>query len=343
MKSNTLVLFWVWMALGSAVICAGDVDSLLAEKMLANPDGQFHVIAFFQDRLTPEQAILQNGIRGEECEIARQVVAAYKTKTEGCESWLQGFSESRQLRLERICRQDHLQAVSFTATAEAIWEIAQQGRVEKISLFTPENTRPEAFFDKQSYYMLQEPIITYVDDATDNTVNIGAQREEIEIDPEKIINILKKIFDFIKENQPVVNTSVDQASAVPQGTSHWQQLAEWRERHTGQYVIEYKNLYGITVVKIVLRIHFYHSGNYNGIGRYITCATASIDELNVLWGYTLNADVKIPDSGVVNIGTATAPVAAMRMFVHWAVHTIVQHQEGTMTFTLDGNGNVSSY
>jgi len=133
------------------------------------------------------------------------------------------------------------------------------------------------------------------------------------------------------------------ACAIPKGIQNWQEMASWREKHTGQYSIKYVNGFGITVVEIIVRAHFYYNGNYNGIGKYITCATSTIDTLNVLWGYTLNASANIPDSGIVNLGTTQNPIAGMKLFIHWVVDTILQHQEGRLTFSLDGEGNASAY
>jgi len=326
--------------LGYGVGYAESIDPVLSEQMAQNPNQKFHVLAFFKDKLSPEKVVNELGIRGNEIRDIQQVVQIFKNKTQEQMFWI----SKQRAGIEGLCAHELLQAVSFYALPAAIMEVAKQQEIEKITLFTQENTKPDPYFLKRQYYEIKEVKITPIGEATENKVEYQPMpSREGEIDIDQIINILKKLYDFIKENQPVVNTSVDQASAVPSGINGWQQLAGWQEKHTGQYKIEYVNLFGITVIKIVLKIHFYYNGNYNGVGKYITCATSSIDELNVLWGYTLNATVKIPDSGIVNIGTAQNPIAAMKMFVHWAVHTIVQHQEGSVTYSIDGNGNVSAY
>jgi len=333
-----LALFF--FALGS--VYAGTIDPALADQMAQNPTAKLHVIAFFKDKLSPEKVIQEMGIRGDEVSVVQQVAEIYKSKAQA-QSFL--FSQFAQQRgeIEGVCIHPLLNAISFKATPPIICEVAKLAIIDRIALYTPENTKPDTFFLKEPYFELKLAKITCVGEATEKSVEFTQAPATREIDPSVIINILKELWDFIKENQPVVNTAADVASAVPQGITHWQQLAGWREKHTGQYVIEYVNGFGITVVKIVVRVHFYYNGNYNGVGKYITCATTSIDELNVLWGYTLDATEKVPESGIVNIGTAQNPIAGMKMFVHWAVHTIIQHQEGTMTFSLDGQGNISSY
>ncbi len=340
MKQSILVLFLFCVSLLS---WAGMVDISLGQEMHQNPDGKFHVIAFFQKQITPEETIESWGIRGDEISSRIQVANAYKITAEESYFWFKQFC-SQYPDVQGLVLHELLQAASFTATPKTIFAIAKHPEIGRVSLYKAENTKPNEFFLQPEYFQVQSlEVVRYGDDTETAPQTEVIPVESREITPEQIINILKKIYDFVKENKPVVNTSIDQAAAVPQGINSWQQMAGWREKHTGQYTILYKNLYGMEVVKIVVRVHFYHSGNYNNVGKYITCATVSIDEMNVMWGYTLNATVKIPDSGIVNIGTNQNPVAGMKMFVNWVVTTILQHQEGTLTFSLDGNGNISGY
>jgi len=336
---KTLFLLFI---LGFSVAVYAGVDQDLAKQMAKNPDGKFHVLAFFEKQ-TPEQLIQEWNIRGDEFNTTMQVVELYKSRSQESFFWLNQLA-SQRMEIQSLQLHELLQAASFIASPAVIQEISQRPEICKVALYTEENAKPDEFFLKPEYYQVRSMNIIRLGDETENALDMAADSSrEGEIDIDQIINILKKLYEFVKENKPVVNTSIDQSAAVPSGINSWQQLAGWREKHSGQYVISYENLYGIEVVRIVVRAHFYHSGNYQGVGKYITCATASIDELNVLWGYTLNATMKIPDSGIVNIGTSQNPVAGMKMFVHWVVTTILQHQEGSLTFSLDGNGNLSAY
>lgn len=334
-----LFLFVAMFAFSGVAAVAGTIDADLAQKIAENPLAKYHVTAYLKDKLDPEKVVQDMRIGGDEIAATQQVVEIFKNKAQSQTMWLK---ESRS-QIEKVWVHELAHAVSFVAPGFLIQELAKLDEIERIALYTEEGVKPHAYFLKRPYFEFKACKLSKIGAATDEPVEFAQVREGEGVDIDQIINILKKIWDFVKENKPVVNTAVDVASAVPQGITNWQQLAGWQQKHTGQYIVEYVNGFGVTVVKIVLRIHFYHHGNYNGVGRYITCATATIDEMNVLWGYTLNATMKIPDSSIVNIGTSSNPVAAMQMFVHWTVDTIIQHQEGSVTYAIDGNGNVQEY
>lgn len=338
---NLFVFFALLIAL-TITIQAGVLDENLVRAMEQNPNGKFAVIAFFSQHLTPPQVMEQLNLRGDE-EMARsEVVRTYQTTHETAFFWLKKFLDQQE-GVENLTLHVLAQAATFTAPAKVIHAVADQPEIAKVALFKTELVKPDDYFVTNEYFQIRNVEIICNGQMAEAPVASTTMDASREITPDQIINILKQLYEFVKENKPVVNTSIDQASAVPSGTTSWQQLAGWREAHSGQYSIIYKNLYGIEVCKIVTRAHFYHSGNYQGVGRYITCATISIDEMNVMWGYTLNASVSIPNSGIVNVGTHDNPVAGMKMFVHWVLTTILQHQEGTMTYSLDGNGNLSVF
>jgi hypothetical protein len=334
-----ILLLAVSFGIASVAAFAGTLDAVLAEKIAENPQAKYHVIAFLQDKLDPEKVVQDMRIGGDEIAVTQQVVDIFKDKIHSQIAWL----KDSRAGVEDFRVHELVHAVSYVAPGTLILGLAQLDEFERTIPYSEEALKPPAFFLKRPYFEFKSYKLTKVGEGREEKVEFAQTREGEGVDIDQIINILKKIWDFVKENKPVVNTAVDVASAVPQGITSWQQLAGWQQKHTGQYIVEYVNGFGITVVKIVLRIHFYYRGNYNGVGRYITCATASIDEMNVLWGYTLNASMTIPDSGIVNIGTSSAPVAAMQMFVHWTVDTIIQHQEGSVTYAIDGNGNVQEY
>lgn len=337
---KSLILLFCFLC--TLPLFAGTVDPILESAMLQKPDAVFHVLAFFTQKLSPQQVIDDLSIRGDKNSMVQQVVDVYKNKSQEQGAGIFEFCKERaQESLQKLTLHELIQAVSFQATPEIIHYIAQRPEIEKVCLYSYDMTKPDEFFLTPQYYQIQRSILVREGDEIDTEITTVPNREETSVDWEKVVNILKKVYEFVKENKPVVNTSVDQACAIPQGITNWQQMAEWRNKQSSQYVIKYVNGFGVTVVEIVTKAYFYYNGSYQGKGRYITCATASIDKLNVLWGYTLNASVKIPDSGIVNMGTTENPIAGMRMVIHWIVDTLIQHQEGTLTFSLDGTGNVS--
>lgn len=337
MKHFTILAIFMTLILGSTF--AGTIDAELAKQMKENPLGSFHVIAFLKGKEAPQEVIKNFQIRGDKFQVAQQVAQLYKNETERHFHW---FYKMFANKVKKIRKHPLIQAVSFETKARIIFAISRLKYIKKITLYKKELTKPNDLFLTPEYYKLRKEV-SFSGTTTDKALSYKKLENRADINYEKIINILKDVYAFIEKNQPVVNTSIDQACAIPEGITNWQQMAGWREKHTNQYIITYKNLYGMTVVKIVVRVHFFYNGNYEDKGHYITCATTSLDDMYVMWGYTLNATVKVPDSGIVNMGTTENPIAGMKMFVKWHVKNIINQSQGNITFSLDGKGNVSSY
>ena len=90
---------------------------------------------------------------------------------------------------------------------------------------------------------------------------------------DQIVNLAEKIWNIIDKNRPVVNITTNYANAVPYGTSHWTQLQSWSKPSTKKYAFSMKNGYGTEVVKVTYQVHWTHSGNFQGKGKFLTGVT----------------------------------------------------------------------
>ncbi len=157
---------------------------------------------------------------------------------------------------------------------------------------------------------------------------------------DNIVNLAEKIWGIIERNQPVVNIATNYANAVPYGTNHWTQLQGWSKPSTRKYAFSMKNLYGIEVVKVVYQVHWTHSGNFQGKGKFLTGVT--VEPLNVVtsWGYKVNLISEVPDSTVANVGTQEDPVASMQVQLKWTVHTDVKDITSKAIYYVQGDGYI---
>lgn len=155
---------------------------------------------------------------------------------------------------------------------------------------------------------------------------------------DKVVNLMDKIFTLIAKNQPVVNISVNYANAVPFGTSHWTQLQGWSKPATRKYSFLIKNLYGMEVVKITYQVHWVHSGNFKGKGKFLTGVTVEPLSVNTAWGYNVDLTAEVPDTTVANVGTAENPVASMQLQLKWKIHTIVKDLQEKAIYYVQGDG-----
>ena len=153
---------------------------------------------------------------------------------------------------------------------------------------------------------------------------------------DRIVNLAKKIFDIIKENQPVIDVTTTYANAVPEGITHWSQLSGWSEPAATRYRLSAKNLYGVEVIDCQFTVIRQHSGSYRGKGRFLNAVTVEPGHLSAAWGYRLGLKFEAPS--VANVGTNEDPVASMIAQVTWSIATVLKHDQGTNVWHLRGDG-----
>lgn len=162
--------------------------------------------------------------------------------------------------------------------------------------------------------------------------------EEINVMIDKIVNLGKKVWDLVKMGTPVVNLKMDKANALPMGVKCWSDLAGWEIPKSKSYRVQYENGFGMTVVDFAFRVVFTAGGNYNEKGKYVANATFQPAEINVQWGFNLDATAEVPQ--VFNRGTKENPIAGMQMTLKWDVSTAVTHMEQTETFYVGGDNKL---
>ena len=159
---------------------------------------------------------------------------------------------------------------------------------------------------------------------------------------DQIVNLVDKVFTLIAKNQPVVDINVNYANAVPYGISHWTQLQGWKTPAVKRYQLTYKNPYGAKVVDITYQLHYTYGGNYNGVGQFLTGVTVEPIKVSTAWGYNVDMTAEVPDSTIVNVGTAENPVAGMQVQLKYKIHTIVSDVHEKVIFYVQGNGLVKN-
>ena len=162
---------------------------------------------------------------------------------------------------------------------------------------------------------------------------IANNKDEVESDSvegeeainiELILNTAQKVWKFIQDNKAVFNANTLYGTALPKGVSGAFDLYGWKAPVTVPRTLTWKNLYGITVVKLQYTVSFIPGGkakNAQGkVGTYLDRITVIPTDVYVAWGYTAESTVSI--SSVTNAGSAQSPVAAAVVDLQFTVKAL---------------------
>jgi len=157
---------------------------------------------------------------------------------------------------------------------------------------------------------------------------------------DKIINIGKKVFDIIKEGEPVVNITVDYATAYPEGEHHWSHLQNWSAPAQSVRRLEVLNGLGRTTIDVTYMILYTYGGDYYGRGKFLTAVSIQPLSVRVDWGWKLDLACNVPDMTVNNIGTSENPIAALQLNMEWRARSL-NELSGRNIFYITGDGNLT--
>lgn len=152
----------------------------------------------------------------------------------------------------------------------------------------------------------------------------------------QIIAIGEKIWKVVEANKPVVTVKTPTVSALPRGVRCWSDLDSWKAAKVKSFEVAYKNGFGMEVVKFRFRLQYTYGGGHNGTGKYLANVTVLPAELNVMWGYTFNANVEV--NPAVNVGSSTNPVAGLDINLKWNVETVLMNTQSSFHFFVQGDG-----
>ena len=169
--------------------------------------------------------------------------------------------------------------------------------------------------------------------------------DDVIMKTEKMIALGEKLYAIVKKGEPVVSLDSTPVSVLPVdekgGFFQAFDLESWKAPKTQKYRVVFKNLYGISTVSFEFMLIFSYGGSLNGKGSYITAAQIKPTYLNVLWGYTFDANFHV--QSITNQGSKDSPVAAAVLMMDFRVKTVLQETISNKTFHVNGLGQVTSF
>lgn len=169
--------------------------------------------------------------------------------------------------------------------------------------------------------------------------NISYDRFITEEDPfiliSKIVNLGKDLWQIIERNKPVVNVSIDFASAVPATVSNIIELQNFSDLQFQSFRIWGTNLLGQTVFDVVYTLVHQYGGSYKGIGKFLANVTVLPSKIDVKFGYTVS--VKVVNVSSINIGTKENPIGSVIMHLKFSVSSVIKYYESNKIFQFRGD------
>lgn len=158
-----------------------------------------------------------------------------------------------------------------------------------------------------------------------------------EVLPDVVVNIGRKVWELVKDNEEKTYIDTPSAQAMPLGIFCWDQLENWLPVKSRHYEFVMKNFVGLVVAEFDLRVVYVFGGSLKGKGKYLANLAVLPGKPDVMWGFTLNSNAFVNSVG--NIGTTHQPLAQVEVKIHWIVDNIVNHAQQLIGLRVDGNGN----
>jgi hypothetical protein len=155
---------------------------------------------------------------------------------------------------------------------------------------------------------------------------------------DQMINLGQKIWKIIEDNKPVVDVKKQYATALPKGSTGWQDIGGWHPPVGTIYQLTAKNAYGMKMINVRYQVLRTYGGSYQGKGRYLTAVTVEPLLVEVGWAYHFTMEASVPDTSIVNVGTSADPVAGMMATLNWHISTAVKDSQGQGLYFLQGDG-----
>jgi hypothetical protein len=160
------------------------------------------------------------------------------------------------------------------------------------------------------------------------------------IDLNQIVNIAEDAWKFIDANKPIVDVNTNFANAVPQGITDWTQMEGWQDPMSQCFQVEYTNGFGMNVVGFTYCVVYTPGGDYNGKGLYLNRIQIIPSDIQVSWGYKLDAMTSVPS--IANSGSTDNPVASAEVHMKFSVTTAIKKDSQEHAYYVKGDGSFMS-
>lgn len=171
------------------------------------------------------------------------------------------------------------------------------------------------------------------------SVNSRANVGEVIMIAKELVALGEGIYTLVQKGKPHNTTSYAPVSVIPKLNGSLVDIFEtenWTVPRKNTFEINYKNLYGMSVVVFRYSVIFSYNGTYKGKGAYITSAIIVPESIKTSFGFDFSATMKL--GGIMNHGTKQSPVAGAVLAMEYTVETFLQASLQTDSYHITGRG-----
>jgi hypothetical protein len=154
-----------------------------------------------------------------------------------------------------------------------------------------------------------------------------------------IVALGESVYQLVLKGKPSAKTTYAPISVIPRegnGPVDIFELEGFSMPVKKTYQIKYNNLYGVTIAHFMFSVMYSYGGSFNGTGSYLTSVQIVPEYVKVLWGWDLDATMKL--GGIQNMGTRANPNAGATLMIEYTVSSILESIQRTSSFFVTGKG-----
>lgn len=174
------------------------------------------------------------------------------------------------------------------------------------------------------------------------TGKVGSAVNSIIMVIDKLIAIGQKIIPTIKEGKSVVTSNPMAAVSVLPRTDNKDfvvhEMGNWSIPKTALFKVAYSNGFGSEVVQFTYAVTFQYGGTHKGKGKYLNGIRVSPKNINVTWGFDLDATSQLV--AISNVGSEENVVAGASIEIVYTVKNWMKHISTADGFFVDGRGQI---
>lgn len=180
------------------------------------------------------------------------------------------------------------------------------------------------------------------EESTPKSGGVGNALNSIIMVIDKLIAIGQKITPTIEKGRPVISNNPMAAVSVLPRTDQKDfvvhEMGNWSIPKTAIFKVSYSNGFGSTVVEFNYAVTFQHSGTHKGKGKYLNGIRVSPKNINVSWGFDLEAASQL--IAISNVGSEENVVAGATLEIVYTVKNWTKNITTADGFFVDGRGQI---